>query len=278
MDWDENTEPAEEKFIPGIYNYCDRWCERCLYTDRCRTVAMEKVLVKKVEEEERRKKSMEENKKFWNQIDKAVSEAAETYDEFILSEKKDSLSELKFLFDDEEEEDAAEAMKDFKETVKKVENHLLSKVAFQYENAVRKWFGERKKILQIIYERDSEKTMVKYPGIDDKLILKQLSDTVNVIHWYQIQVGIKIQRALTSIYEEETDDDFFEGIPKDSDGSAMVALKGIERSLGAWNLLYKILDSENESIAPFITLLFLLRAELVKLFPGATTFQWPPES
>lgn len=21
--------------IEGIYNYCDRWCERCKYTDRC---------------------------------------------------------------------------------------------------------------------------------------------------------------------------------------------------------------------------------------------------
>ncbi|MFN3694182.1 MAG: hypothetical protein ACK4UV_04160, partial [Ignavibacterium sp.] len=26
----------EENFIAGIYNYCDRWCERCNYTDRCR--------------------------------------------------------------------------------------------------------------------------------------------------------------------------------------------------------------------------------------------------
>jgi hypothetical protein len=276
MKRDENTEPSEENFIPGIYNYCDRWCERCLYIDRCRTFAMEKVFVKEVEEEEQRKKSMEENKKFWYQIDKAVSEAAETYDELIPTEKKDSLSELKFLFDDEE--DAAEAMKDFKENVKKAENHPLSKAAFQYENAVRKWFGEREKILQIIYENDSGKTIVKYTGIDDKLILKQLSDTVDVIHWYQIQMGIKIQRALTSIYEEETDGDYLEDFPKDSEGSAMVALKGTERSLGAWNMLYKTLDAEKESIAPFITLLFLLRAELIKLFPGATTFQWPPES
>jgi hypothetical protein len=23
------------KYIPGIYNYCDRWCERCAFTSRC---------------------------------------------------------------------------------------------------------------------------------------------------------------------------------------------------------------------------------------------------
>ena len=24
------------KFISGIYNYCDRWCERCRFTAYCR--------------------------------------------------------------------------------------------------------------------------------------------------------------------------------------------------------------------------------------------------
>ena len=27
------------RFISGIYNYCDRWCERCAFTDRCLTYA-----------------------------------------------------------------------------------------------------------------------------------------------------------------------------------------------------------------------------------------------
>src|SRR5438093_1005672 len=27
-------------FIEGIYNYCDRWCERCPYTARCMNYAM----------------------------------------------------------------------------------------------------------------------------------------------------------------------------------------------------------------------------------------------
>ena len=24
-----------DNFIPGIYNYCDRWCERCTFTSCC---------------------------------------------------------------------------------------------------------------------------------------------------------------------------------------------------------------------------------------------------
>ena len=26
---------ADSNHIAGIYNYCDRWCERCAFTSRC---------------------------------------------------------------------------------------------------------------------------------------------------------------------------------------------------------------------------------------------------
>jgi hypothetical protein len=29
------------RFIPGIYNYCDRWCKRCALSHRCLSYAME---------------------------------------------------------------------------------------------------------------------------------------------------------------------------------------------------------------------------------------------
>jgi hypothetical protein len=35
---------ADERFIPGIYNYCDRWCERCSHTGKCRSFALEQAL------------------------------------------------------------------------------------------------------------------------------------------------------------------------------------------------------------------------------------------
>jgi hypothetical protein len=34
-------DPDDGRFIAGIYNYCDRWCERCRFTDRCRVYAAE---------------------------------------------------------------------------------------------------------------------------------------------------------------------------------------------------------------------------------------------
>jgi hypothetical protein len=42
MDKEELLRRAKDpRHIPGIYNYCDRWCERCSLTARCLTFAME---------------------------------------------------------------------------------------------------------------------------------------------------------------------------------------------------------------------------------------------
>jgi hypothetical protein len=31
----------DDRFIAGIFNYCDRWCERCRFTDRCQVYEQE---------------------------------------------------------------------------------------------------------------------------------------------------------------------------------------------------------------------------------------------
>jgi hypothetical protein len=35
---------SAEPYIDGIFNYCDRWCERCEYSGRCRVFAMDRSL------------------------------------------------------------------------------------------------------------------------------------------------------------------------------------------------------------------------------------------
>ncbi|HEY7676851.1 MAG TPA: hypothetical protein VIG69_07250 [Candidatus Methylomirabilis sp.] len=36
-----SRETHEDGFIPGVHNYCDRWCERCAFSSRCRSYAIE---------------------------------------------------------------------------------------------------------------------------------------------------------------------------------------------------------------------------------------------
>ena len=41
MDKDGIRKLAEDpRFTSGIYNYCDRWCERCVFTSRCMNYAL----------------------------------------------------------------------------------------------------------------------------------------------------------------------------------------------------------------------------------------------
>src|ERR1039457_1531057 len=61
----KSTKPC---FIDGIFNYCDRWCERCPLTARCRVYATE------------RKASAAsrdiQNAAFWDHLSEQFKEAA----------------------------------------------------------------------------------------------------------------------------------------------------------------------------------------------------------
>lgn len=160
----------------------------------------------------------------------------------------------------------------------KAKNQPMSKVALQYEKAVHKWFEERKDILKHAYNPETEAFDVSYPGITDELELKQFAESVEVVQWYHIQIWIKINRALSSSYEEQEDGDMFEGFPKDSDGSAMVASIGIDSSIGAWSSIKNKLVSDSESVKPMIRMLLWLKMEIERLFPTAKDFIWPPKS
>src|SRR5947199_8978571 len=60
----------DTRFIPGIYNYCDRWCERCPLSHRCLTAATEKFRDREdqaaaADNPETRAR---DNQKFWDKI------------------------------------------------------------------------------------------------------------------------------------------------------------------------------------------------------------------
>jgi len=64
----------EERFISGIYNYCDYWCERCAFTKRCRNF----VMGREMEREARGEAPVDDatQRAFWNQLADQLREAA----------------------------------------------------------------------------------------------------------------------------------------------------------------------------------------------------------
>ncbi len=273
MESDRFFNKPEGDFIPGIYNYCNRWCERCPYTDKCRVFADEKIFMREIEKKERLERSMEENKEFWDQINKTIEEAAELIDEEVPLVKNEPLSELW----DSDDDDDDELSKEYEEKRERAENHELSKVALKYEKAVSEWFKDQKDILKLDFIPETRELKVSYPGITSEEDVKQLTDAVEVIQWYHIQIWVKMNRALTSLYEEEEEPEMFKDFPKDSEGTARVILMGIDSSIGSWNYLLKKIEPERETIKSMIRMLVWLRIEVEKLFPDARDFEWPPK-
>src|SRR5438128_10686000 len=63
---------GDSKFIPGVYNYCDRWCERCSLSNRCLNYAMEK------EADDRDPAARDlANEKFWQKLHETFRETIE---------------------------------------------------------------------------------------------------------------------------------------------------------------------------------------------------------
>jgi hypothetical protein len=131
-----------------------------------------------------------------------------------------------------------------------VDNHPLTTAGKKYANAASDWFREFDQTIE-----------VSDLGV---------TDAREVIQWYQYQIAVKTIRALSG-QKEEFEADF----PKDSDGSAKVALIGIDRSIAAWRMMQLSLPDREESIVPLILQLECLRRRIENSFPEARSFIRP---
>src|SRR4029078_3464222 len=77
--------------------------------------------------------------------------------------------------------------------------------------------------------------------------LSDPEDAREGIQWYQYQIAVKTMRALSG-RKEELEDPEIADFPRDSDGSAKVALIGIDRSIAAWRMMQLSLPDPLDSI------------------------------
>ncbi len=93
-----------------------------------------------------------------------------------------------------------------------------------------------------------------------------------VIGWFHMMIHVKAMRALQGLAEDDPSE---RNWPADHDGSAKVALIGIDRSHTAWLDLVDVGLASASDAAPFIEDLVWLRAALERTFPKARTFVRP---
>ena len=219
--------------IEGIYNYCDRWCEKCTFTSRC--------LNYKIGEErfvDLKDKDIF-NEEFWQRFSEMMTETMEML--------KESMQERGFDVDNIPDVEVPEVDTD---------NQFLVQMAHKYGSEVKKWFEE-----PYYTDEESAENFVKNR--------QKIEEIVEIIHWYQYQIEVKLRRAFFSL---EMNDDVD---TTDMNGSAKVALISIDRSLGAWGQLLQFFPEREKSILELIYLLKRILPITESTFPDAHAFIRP---
>lgn len=268
MDFEEHLEMARDpNNIPGIYNYCDSWCERCLFTSRCLNYKTRARFEKEREREQRE----EENKVFWDQVNQAIEDVKD-----VLEEKQETETNTEITgFDDEDNGDIGEGLDEFEKHRQKAREQPVSKAAKRYMNTAMQFFKEKEGVLGRFFTEGDGVIKNTEAGITDEITLQRISIAVQVAFYYHFQIWVKVNRALTSSYDDFENDEENADLLKDSDGSAKVALLGIDQSIVAWKTLYKYLLEDKGTIAGIISLLKQLQNGIERVFPNARNFTRP---
>lgn len=241
----------EGKFIVGIHNYCDRWCEKCLFTDKCSVYQID---------EER-----EKNRKTDDDFAEIVAENFQ----IVLEMMEDIMEEQDFnpntvdIEEIEKEEAILEA---------NAKTHELAIKSEKYLKDVHQWLEASHSWLQIMADnihKSQELGIATQKQITD---YNNINEAIEIINWFHIQIHIKIMRALR---HGPLDLSFEDPIQNDINGSAKVALIGTEKSQGAWGILLKSIPEKEDEILAFILLLESIRKGILKYFPDANLFIRP---
>jgi len=245
-----------ENFIAGIYNYCDRWCERCPFTARCMNFAMTR------DDTDDPEASDINNEKFWQSISDIFKVTRELVEE-TAQEMGVDLDAIDF-----DESAREEGIKD-----KITENHECCQAAKKYYQMVTDFFESEYVPSLRVVDKEHIANVAELQESDVLDGPPTLDEMVEIIHWYQHFIYVKLMRAVRGTLgnaEEEWED-----FAKDSDGSAKVALIAIDRSMAAWGHMHQFFPSHQNPIMAIILHLEQLRNRTETLFPEARHFVRP---
>jgi hypothetical protein len=152
-------------------------------------------------------------------------------------------------------------------------HHACVCSARSYSEHVEQWFDAADPLFDEEARALELKAQLDLPGSHPVEEAARLSDAVDVICWYQGLIPVKLERAIGSQVDEREETDA--GYPKDSDGSAKVALIGMDRSIGAWGTLLREFPSHEQSILAILVHLQRLRRSTEEHFPAARSFVRP---
>ena len=247
----------QSKLIPGIYNHCDTWCERCLFTSRCRSF--------QIQSETGLAKPMVAGPDLIRQITDALSLTQQYIANLNRTNELSGFdaptgSHLQKL------ESAAVARPI------STEHQSATELADAYLVQTGVWFSDEKGLLERAGKQQLRAVELGLRTDEEAMpILHALKDAWEMIRWYRTLIPIKIQSALRALTAPPDD----AKLNAYHLGKAKLVLVSIDRSLLAWQTMLAHYPEKTDDLLDLLALLSRLRREMETLFPDARTFRRP---
>ncbi|MCP5538649.1 MAG: hypothetical protein H7A53_08370 [Akkermansiaceae bacterium] len=269
--------PAEEEgdFIEGIDTYCDRWCERCAMTAKCRLYAGESLRDALGGEDEDGETQAEAAGETPGGPVAGDPFGSGDFGPFADPDFDEDDGEA-WKFEEEDDEEMARYFEQAERRQREARNHPCATESADYLDRVNRWLKENRAWLAARgFDLDSPPVRLR-PGQTPETDAERLHDAAEIILWFHTQIHVKLQRALGSQVEELDAPDYRDcEWPSDADGSAKVALVGIDRSLSAWTALRELYPEKDGEIFEILVPLDNLRRLAEQQFPKARAFKRP---
>jgi hypothetical protein len=247
------------RHIPGIHNYCDKWCERCTKTLRCSVYAMSQA-----EGVNGPESSDPDNEAFWKYMHDIFSVTMEMVQDYA---RKNNIDLSPPTREELEREDRIH---------EQMYEHPLVTAGMQYMDEVRDWFKSNEQVFSQTAEEFKSRLQMELPSDDPEGEWLNLHNAIEVVQWYFAFISVKLRRAVHGLLDPlDLDEEELKDTPSDSDGSAKIALIGMDRSIWAWAVVLKSMPEQEKKILDFLIRLERLRRETEHTFPQARAFIRP---
>jgi len=240
--------------IPGIFNYCDRWCERCFYSNKC--------LVFQKESEQKIKHILKDEDPddptiFAQDIADNFREAFETLNKMMegMDDKIDLDEDVDYIDDTEEIQETNTEMYDL---------HAKSNEFFKECSIF------IKKIESQLAEKNNE---FRHENKEQKLLV----EVVAVLSWYSPQILVKCKRANFSLKEMNlaVEEEMRGYATEDLNVTLKIAYLGIQKCLHVLRDLYNHMNELSDEIITLMVIGNDTEKELLRLFPEVPNYKRP---
>jgi len=173
--------PTEKRFQSGIYNYCDRWCERCPDTDKCFLFAKEE---QRKAEHIAKGEDINDPEIMWKDIEDSFKETHQLLNKAMKERgiTQEDLEQTAMEIEEEKEPD--------------FQSHPLVKITTKYLKTTHQFLNEFYFEQQKIADQFSVEI-----SMDD------IKDEIETISWYHTMLATKTWRLLYEIHTTSVEKD-----------------------------------------------------------------------